>query len=146
MSTPFFERNSFVLRQLLHPGWVKYKYLSVTTSMVDSPEKKRAVKPAPAQRANILPEAASHITCPDNHEIVGGFLCMNPSSTARFDNSQSASLSSYPSEGETLEQFKKPPTKKQPEPDSLDQQKQEDPDQIKPQNEEPEKHQTGHQL
>jgi hypothetical protein len=45
-----------------------------------------------------------------------------------------------------MEQFKKPPVKKQPEPDSLDQQKQEDPDQIKPQNEEPEKHQTGHQL
>ena len=45
-----------------------------------------------------------------------------------------------------MEQFKKPPIKKQPDPDSLEHQKQEDPDQIKPQNEEPEKHQTGHQL
>src|SRR5262245_1373811 len=28
MSIPFFERNSFVRRQLLHPGWVKYSHLS----------------------------------------------------------------------------------------------------------------------
>jgi hypothetical protein len=28
MSMPFFERNSFVLRQLLHPGWVKYNHWS----------------------------------------------------------------------------------------------------------------------
>jgi hypothetical protein len=27
---PFFERNSFVLRQLLHPGWVKSMNGSVT--------------------------------------------------------------------------------------------------------------------
>ncbi|MDB5812836.1 MAG: hypothetical protein JWN94_4958 [Betaproteobacteria bacterium] len=45
-----------------------------------------------------------------------------------------------------MDQLKKPPSKKQPEPDSLDQQKQQDPDPEQPQNEEPEKHQTGHQL
>jgi hypothetical protein len=45
-----------------------------------------------------------------------------------------------------MDQFKKPPSKKQPEPDSLDQHKQEDPDDEKPQNEEPEKHQTGHEI
>jgi hypothetical protein len=33
-SIPLFERNSFVLRQLLHPGWVKYMYLSVALSIV----------------------------------------------------------------------------------------------------------------
>jgi hypothetical protein len=36
MSMPFFERNSFVRRQLLHPGWVKYMNLSVAISMVVS--------------------------------------------------------------------------------------------------------------
>jgi hypothetical protein len=45
-----------------------------------------------------------------------------------------------------MDQFKKPPSKKQPEPDLLDQQKQQDPDEEKPMNEEPEKHQTGHQM
>ena len=45
-----------------------------------------------------------------------------------------------------MEQFKKPPPKKQPEPDSLDQQTPGDPDETPPENEEPEKHQTGHQI
>jgi hypothetical protein len=33
-SMPFFERNSFVLRQLLQPGWVKRTNRSVTLVMV----------------------------------------------------------------------------------------------------------------
>ena len=44
-----------------------------------------------------------------------------------------------------MEQLKKPAPKKQPEPDSLGEQKPEEPDEM-PQNEEPEKHQTGHQI
>ena len=31
---PFFERNSFVLRQLLQPGWVKRTKLASTFSIV----------------------------------------------------------------------------------------------------------------
>jgi hypothetical protein len=34
---PFFERNSFVLRQLLQPGWVNRTNLSFTISIVESP-------------------------------------------------------------------------------------------------------------
>jgi hypothetical protein len=44
-----------------------------------------------------------------------------------------------------MDQFKKPHPK-QPEPDSQIPTRQEDPGPMKPQNEEPEKHQTGHQL
>jgi hypothetical protein len=33
---PFFERNSFVLRQLLQPGWVNRINLSATLSMIES--------------------------------------------------------------------------------------------------------------
>lgn len=32
---PFFERNSFALRQELHPGWVNSTYFSATVSMLD---------------------------------------------------------------------------------------------------------------
>src|SRR5262249_27595145 len=35
-SMPFFERNSFVLRQLLQPGWVNRVNLSATLSMIVS--------------------------------------------------------------------------------------------------------------
>src|SRR5262245_66598197 len=35
-SMPFFERNSFVLRQLLQPGWVNRINLSATLSMIES--------------------------------------------------------------------------------------------------------------
>ncbi len=35
-SMPFFERNSFVLRQLLQPGWVKSTNLSFVISIVTS--------------------------------------------------------------------------------------------------------------
>ncbi len=45
-----------------------------------------------------------------------------------------------------MEQFKKPPTKKQPEPDSLGQQPEKNLEEIPPENEEPEKHQTGHEI
>jgi hypothetical protein len=35
---PFFERNSFVLRQLLQPGWVNRTKLSLTVCMIVSRE------------------------------------------------------------------------------------------------------------
>ena len=44
-----------------------------------------------------------------------------------------------------MDQFKKPHPK-QPEPDSQIPTKQEDPEPMKPQSEEPEKHQVGHQI
>ncbi len=45
-----------------------------------------------------------------------------------------------------MDQFKKPPGKKQPEPDSQRPEKPDDPDAVPPDNEEPEKHQVGHQI
>ena len=44
-----------------------------------------------------------------------------------------------------MDQFKKPHPK-QPEPDSQIPTRQENPEPLQPQNEEPEKHQTGHQI
>jgi hypothetical protein len=52
----------------------------------------------------------------------------------------------YMAKEPVMDQFRKP-HKKQPEPDTPTQKKKEkEPDPMKPQNEEPEKHQVGHQL
>ena len=45
-----------------------------------------------------------------------------------------------------MDQFKKVPTKKQPEPDSQMQETPDAPEAVPPDNEEREKHQTGHQV
>jgi hypothetical protein len=51
---PFFERNSFVLRQLLQPGWVNRINLSATLSMIVSSTDNYDVAPSSATLASKL--------------------------------------------------------------------------------------------
>jgi hypothetical protein len=53
-SMPFFERNSFVLRQLLQPGWVNRINLSATLSMILSSTANYDVAPSSATLASKL--------------------------------------------------------------------------------------------
>jgi len=53
-SMPFFERNSFVLRQLLQPGWVNRINLSATLSMIVSSTANYDVAPSNATLASKL--------------------------------------------------------------------------------------------